>query len=163
MSYVSILHVFCLVVKFARFSSSSGKLTISHIIAHGVVKFWVISIFLISIKIYWHRLSHGCSYMRAITCFLFRRKICSLFFRLGKIDHISQYCPLSSLNLSYINSIYLISIEIYWHRLSHGPKICCVPSLTNAQESFKLVLILTICHTFSVRSQNTFLSADFCR
>ena len=36
-----------------------------------------------------------------------------------------------------------------------------VRSLTNAQESFKLVLILPIFHTFSVNSQNTFLSADF--
>ena len=34
MGCVSILHVFCLDVTFARFSSVSGKLTISHIIAH---------------------------------------------------------------------------------------------------------------------------------
>ena len=32
----------------------------------------------------------------------------------------------------------------------------------HAQESFKLAIILTICHTFSVSSQNTFPSADFC-
>ena len=43
-------------------------------------------------------------------------------------------------------------------RFSHG----CVRSLTNAQESFKLVLIVPIFHTFSVNSQNTFLLADFC-
>ena len=34
MSYVSMLHVFCLEVKFARISSGSGQLTISNIIAH---------------------------------------------------------------------------------------------------------------------------------
>ena len=37
-----------------------------------------------------------------------------------------------------------------------------VVSSTNAQESFKLVLILSIFHTFSVNSQTTFLSADVC-
>ena len=37
-----------------------------------------------------------------------------------------------------------------------------VRSLTNPQESFRLVLILPICDTFSINSQKTFLSADFC-
>ena len=89
--------------------------------------------------------------------FLVRRKISSLFFRLGMFDHISNYCPLSSQILSYIN-IFNINRNL----LTHGCKICCVRSLTNAQESFKLVLILPIFYTFSVNSQNTFLSADFC-
>ena len=40
--------------------------------------------------------------------------------------------------------------------------MCYVRTLTNAQESFNLVLILPIFHTFSVNNQNTFLSADFC-
>ena len=44
-------------------------------------------------------------------------------------------------------------------------KIRCVWSLTNAKSSFKFVfepLMLPIFNTFSVNSQNTFLSADFC-
>ena len=41
------------------------------------------------------------------------------------------------------------------------PNMCCVRLLANAQESFMLVLIAFIYHTFSVNSQNTFLSADF--
>ena len=52
MSYVNILYVSWLDVQLARFSSGSGKLTISHIIAHWAVKFWAISINLLSIEIY---------------------------------------------------------------------------------------------------------------
>ena len=43
---------FWLDVQFARFSYGSGKLTISHIIAHIVVEFLAISIYLISIEGY---------------------------------------------------------------------------------------------------------------
>ena len=39
--------------------------------------------------------------------------------------------------------------------------ILCPILLLNAQGSLMLVLISSICHTFSVNSQNTFLSADF--
>ena len=34
------------------------------------------------------------------------------------------------------------------------------PIIDKAQESFKLVLIIPIFHTFSVNSQTTFVSAD---
>ena len=37
-------------------------------------------------------------------------------------------------------------------------KICCVRSLTNAQESFKLVLILLIFHIFSVTKISLFVA-----
>ena len=43
------------------------------------------------------------SYVNILLAFFVRRKISSLFFRLGKIDQISHFCPLSSLILSYIN------------------------------------------------------------
>ena len=43
------------------------------------------------------------SYVNILLAFFVRRKISSLFFRLGKIDHISHFCPLSSQILSYIN------------------------------------------------------------
>ena len=59
-------------------------------------------------------------------------------------------------------SIYLISIERYCYKFSHGCEIFCVRSLTNSQEGSTLVLILPICHTISVNSQHNFLSANFC-
>ena len=93
--------LFWLDVKFARFSCGLEKLTESHIIVHRVVKFWAIS-------------------------------------------------------------IYVISIESYCYKRSHEGEICCVRSLTKAQEGFTLVLILHICHTISLNSQHTFLSTDFC-
>ena len=37
-------------------------------------------------------------------------------------------------------SIYLISIQSYWHRRLHGCPILCIKSLTNAPASFQLVL-----------------------
>ena len=43
------------------------------------------------------------SYVNILLAFFVRRKISSLFFRLGEIDHISQFCPLSSRILSYID------------------------------------------------------------
>ena len=43
------------------------------------------------------------SYVNILYVFLVRRKISSLIFRLGKIYHISHYCPLSSQILGYIN------------------------------------------------------------
>ena len=52
---------------------------------------------------------------------------------------------------------------IYIDIFNIGRKLqVCVRSLTKAQESFKLVLILPICHTISVNSGCTFLSPDFC-
>ena len=50
--------LFWLDVKFARFSCGSGKMTVSHIIAHRVVKFRAISIYLIPIESYCYRHSH---------------------------------------------------------------------------------------------------------
>ena len=81
-----------------------------------------------------------------ICFFLVRRKISSLFFRLENltISHIIAHWAVKF----WAISIYLLSMEIYWHRLSHGCKICCILSLTNAQESFKLVLILPIDITY---------------
>ena len=60
MSYVNILHDFWIDVKCARFSSGSGKLTVSLIFAEQVVIFGAISIYLISIGSYWHRPLYGC-------------------------------------------------------------------------------------------------------
>ena len=94
------------------------------------------------------------SYVNILLPFLVRGKISSLFFRLGKIDHFSHYCSLSSQILSYINIFDI-------NRKLHGCKIFCVRSLTNAQYSFKLVFEHVIFHTFSVNRQHTFLSADF--
>ena len=101
MSYVSILNVFCLDIQFARFSSSSGKLTISHIIAHWVVKFWVISICLISIEIYWHSLSHECSCVSILHVFCLEVNFARFSPGSGKltISHIIAHCEI----LSYIN------------------------------------------------------------
>ena len=79
-------------------------------------------------------------YVNILYVFLVRRKNSSLFFWLGKIDHSSHYCPLISHILSYIN-IFDINGNLLT-TLSHGCIICCVRSLTNEQESFKLVLIL---------------------
>ena len=44
-----------------------------------------------------------CIVLAGLYVFLLRRKISSLFFRLGKIDHISHYCLLSGQILSYFN------------------------------------------------------------
>ena len=101
MSYVTYYRLFWLDVKFARFSCGLGKLTVSRTIAHRVVNFCIIY-------------------------------------------------------------IYLISIESYLYKLSHGCEICRVRSLTNAQENLRYVFILPICHTISVNCQHTFLSANFC-
>ena len=62
------------------------------------------------------------SYVSILHAFLVRFNICVLSFRLGKIDCISHFCPMSSQAMS----IYLISIESYCHRLSRGSKIVCV-------------------------------------
>ena len=43
------------------------------------------------------------SYVTILHAFLARRKICALFFGLRKIVCISQFCPMSSQILSYIN------------------------------------------------------------
>ena len=48
-------------------------------------------------------IDHCVIQMNLILAFLVRRKITSLFFRLGKIDHISHYFSLSSQILYYIN------------------------------------------------------------
>ena len=45
------------------------------------------------------------SYVNILYTFLVRRKICALFFGLRKIVCISQFCPMSSQILSYINII----------------------------------------------------------
>ena len=43
------------------------------------------------------------SYVNILHVFLFTRKICTLFYGLRKIVCISQFCPMSSQILSYIN------------------------------------------------------------
>ena len=43
------------------------------------------------------------SYVNILYTFLVRRKICALFFGLREIVCISQFCPMSSQILSYIN------------------------------------------------------------
>ena len=89
------------------------------------------------------------SYVNILHAFCVRRKNWRFFSGSGKLNV----------------SIYLISMQSYWPRPSHGCKICCVSSLTNAKESFKFVFLtlnFTISDTFLVNSQNTFLSANFC-
>ena len=80
--------LFWLGVIFAHFSCGSGKLTVSHIIAHRVVKFWAILIYLISLESYWYKLSHE--------IFCVGYEICLHFFWLGKIDRVSHFCPIST-------------------------------------------------------------------
>ena len=43
------------------------------------------------------------SYVNILHAFLFTRIICALFYGLRKIVCISQFCPMSSQILSYIN------------------------------------------------------------
>ena len=43
------------------------------------------------------------SYVNTLHAFLAGRKMCTLFFGLRKIVCISQFCPMSSQILSYIN------------------------------------------------------------
>ena len=43
------------------------------------------------------------SYVNILHAFSFTRKICALFYGLRKIVCISQFCPMSSQILSYIN------------------------------------------------------------
>ena len=43
------------------------------------------------------------SYVNILHAFLARRKMCALLFGLRKIVCISQFCPMSSQILSYIN------------------------------------------------------------
>ena len=43
------------------------------------------------------------SYVSISHVFLVRRKVCALFFGLRKISCFSQFCPMSSQILSYIN------------------------------------------------------------
>ena len=116
---------------------------------------------LISIESYWLWPSYRCKYVVSDHSQMQNRALNWYFISVsGKlfISHIIAHWAVKFRAIS----TYLISIEIYWHRLSLGCKICCVRSLTNAQESLRLVFISPIFHTFSVNSQKPFLSADFC-
>ena len=62
--------------------------------------------------------------MKILQLFLVRCivvKIVALFFRNGKIDHMSQLCQMSSQLLRYMNIFY-----INGRLLSHGCNIFCV-------------------------------------
>ena len=47
-------------VTYVRFWFDFEKSSVLHIFAHWACKFWAMSIYLISVESYWHRLSHGC-------------------------------------------------------------------------------------------------------